>query len=254
MEGLGGLDVAENLLSTRITIMEKYERYARQIILKEVGEQGQEKIQRACVLVIGAGGLGSPVLFYLAAAGIGTLGFMDDDVVSESNLQRQILYDSISVGLPKVDIARRKLELLNPACRLIPMNRRLTPENVGNIIPHYDVIVDATDNLSSRYVINDACVKYGKPFVYGSICEFQGQVSVFNYQGGPTYRDLYPYTEDIHKFRQPAGVIGALPGTVGSIQATEVLKIILGNQPVLSGKLLLIDLLQGTFRTIHITV
>ena len=144
--------------------------------------------------------------------------------------------------------------MLNPDCRIVPMNRRLTPENAGNIIPDYDVIVDATDNLSSRYVINDACVKYGKPFVYGSICEFQGQVSVFNYQGGPTYRDLYPHTEDIHKFRQPAGVIGALPGTVGSIQAAEVLKIILGNQPVLSGKLLLIDLLQGTFRTIHITV
>ncbi len=234
--------------------MEKQERYARQIILKEVGEQGQEKIRQARVLVIGAGGLGSPVLLYLAAAGIGTLGIMDDDVVSESNLQRQILYDTVSLGLPKAEIARRKLELLNPACRITAMNRRLTPENAGDIIPDYDVIVDATDNLSSRYVINDACVKYGKPFVYGSICEFEGQVSVFNYQEGPTYRDLYPYPADIRKFSQSAGVIGAVPGTVGSIQAGEVLKIILGNQPVLSGKLLLIDLLQGTFRKINIAI
>ncbi len=234
--------------------MEKHERYARQIILKEVGEQGQEKIQQARVLVIGAGGLGSPVLYYLAAAGIGTLGIMDDDVVSESNLQRQILYDSISLGLPKVEVACQKLKLLNPDCRIIPLRQRLTAANAEKILPDYDVVVDATDNLDSRYVINDACVKCGKPFVYGSICEFEGQVSVFNYQGGPTYRDLYPYPEDIQAFCQPAGVIGALPGTVGSLQAGEVLKIILGNQPVLSGKLLLINLLQGIFQTVTIAV
>lgn len=232
-------------------IAEKHERYARQIILKEVGEQGQEEIQRARVLVIGAGGLGSPVLFYLAAAGVGTIGIVDDDVVSESNLQRQILYDSFSLGMPKVEIAGRKLELLNPDCRIIAMNMRLTPENAVEVISGFDVVVDATDNLSSRYVINDACVKCERPFVYGSICEFQGQVSVFNYRGGPTYRDLYPYTEDTGEFSQPAGVIGAVPGTVGAVQAAETLKIILGSQSVLSGKLLLIDLLQESFRTIH---
>ena len=222
------------------------ERYARHIALKEIGEEGQKKINHAQVLVIGAGGLGSPVLLYLAAAGVGTIGIMDDDYVSESNLQRQILYDTQCLGEPKAAAAARKLSALNPGCTLHPMPFRLTRENAQATIAQYDIVVDATDNLETRYLINDACVACGKPFVYGSICEFTGQVSVFNYQGGATYRDLYPYHEGIHDFSQPLGVIGALPGVVGSIQAAETLKIILG------GRLLLIDLLKGTFRTLQI--
>lgn len=231
--------------------MKQQERYSRHIALPEIGEAGQEKISRAKVLVVGAGGLGSPVLLYLAAAGVGTIGFMDDDTVSESNLQRQILYDTESIGKPKVEVALHKLQKLNPDCRLNPIPQRLTGENAVEIIKNYDVVVDATDNLLSRYIINDACMENGKPFVYGSICEFEGQVSVFNYEGGPGYRDLFPYHEKIKDFRQPLGVIGALPGTIGAIQASETLKIILGRS-TLSGKLLLVDLLKGTFKTISI--
>lgn len=232
--------------------MEEKERYSRHILLKEIGEAGQEKIKQAKVLVIGAGGLGSPILLYLAASGIGTIGIMDDDVVSESNLQRQILYDSQCIGSPKVDIASQKLKALNPHCHIISLQQRLNQQNAHNIIKLYDVVVDATDNLLSRYVINDACIACGKPFVYGSICEFEGQVSVFNYQGGPSYRDLFEYHEGVANFKQPLGVIGALPGTIGSIQAAETLKIILGSKDTLSGKLLLINLLKGSFQTIRL--
>ena len=168
-------------------------RYSRHLLLEEVGEAGQEKLLQAKVLVVGAGGLGSPVLLYLAAAGIGTLGIMDDDTISESNLQRQVLYDSLCLGAPKAETARRKLQALNPHCTVHIYDERLTATNAQQIIPAYDIVIDATDNLTARYVINDACVAAGKPFVYGSICEFEGQVSVFNYRGGPTYRDLYEY-------------------------------------------------------------
>lgn len=233
--------------------MASTERYSRQVLLKEIGKAGQEKIRQAKVLVIGAGGLGSPVLLYLAGAGVGTIGIMDDDIISESNLQRQILYDSQSLGEPKVEIACRKLQALNPECRIVPMQQRLNSENASKIIIEYDIVVDATDNLSSRYVINDACIECGKPFVYGSICEFDGQVSVFNYQGGPSYRDLYPYHEKIADFEQPLGVIGALPGVIGTLQAAETIKLILGSQDTLSGKLLLINLLKGTFQTLEIS-
>lgn len=232
--------------------MSSTERYSRQISLKEIGREGQEKIKKAKVLVIGAGGLGSPVLLYLAGAGVGTIGIMDDDLVSESNLQRQILYDSLSLGKPKVEIARHKLQALNPECRIFPIQQRLTSKNASEIITNYDIVVDATDNLPSRYIIDDACVECGKPFVYGSICEFEGQLSVFNYRQGPTYRDLYPYHEKIADFQQPSGVIGALPGVVGSLQAIETLKLILGKENTLSGKLLLINLLKGTFQTLNI--
>lgn len=232
--------------------MKKNERYARHLVLQEVGEKGQEKIGQANVLVVGAGGLGSPVLLYLVAAGVGTIGIVDDDAVSESNLQRQILYDTLSLGEPKVEIARRKLQALNPECRIIPLQQRLATSNAIEVIRDYDIVVDATDNLSSRYVIDEACIACNKPFVYGSICEFKGQVSVFNYQGGPTYRDLYPWHPETDTFTQPTGVIGALPGVVGSIQASETLKVILGRTDTLAGKLLLIDLLNNSFRTIVI--
>ncbi len=229
-------------------------RYSRHLLLEEVGEAGQEKLLQAKVLVVGAGGLGSPVLLYLAAAGIGTLGIMDDDTISESNLQRQVLYDSLCLGAPKAETARRKLQALNPHCIVHIYDERLTATNAQQIIPAYDIVIDATDNLTARYVINDACVAAGKPFVYGSICEFEGQVSVFNYRGGPTYRDLYEYHDGVPDFRQPLGVIGALPGVIGSIQASETVKVILGSDSTLSGKLLLIDLLHGTFHTIRLSV
>ncbi len=228
------------------------ERYARHIILKEVGEKGQKMICNAKVLVVGAGGLGSPVLLYLSAAGVGNIGIMDNDIVSESNLQRQILYDSNCIGKPKVEIATRKLQALNPMCHIHAIQERLTQSNAKYIIANYDVVVDATDNLLSRYVINDACVSTGKPFVYGSICEFKGQISVFNYKGSPTYRDLYPYHNEVANFYQPLGVIGALPGVVGSIQASETIKIILDREDTMAGKLLLIDLLEGSFHTFKI--
>ena len=230
--------------------MGEKERYARHLILEEIGEPGQEKLKRAKVLVVGAGGLGSPVLLYLTAAGIGRIGILDNDIVSESNLQRQILYDTQCLGALKVEVAARKLQALNPYTTIAPYAQRLTSENTF-IIAEYDLVIDATDNLPSRYLIDEACVRYGKPFVYGSICEFKGQVSVFNYQGGPTYRDLYEYHDAIAEFQQPQGVIGALPGVVGSIQANEAIKLILGSQDTLSGKLLLIDLLKGSFQTMN---
>lgn len=228
------------------------ERYSRHLILDKIGEEGQEKIKKAKVLVVGAGGLGSPALLYLAAAGTGHIGIIDDDVVSESNLQRQVLYDTGCVGKAKVAIAARKLRDLNPALRVSTYQQRLLPENAENIICEYDVVIDATDNLLSRYTINDACVKCGKPFVYGSICEFDGQISVFNYDHGPTYRDLYEYNDSVKDFKQPLGVIGALPGVVGSMQAAEAIKVILGSKSTLSGKLLLINLLNNTFHTLKI--
>lgn len=228
------------------------ERYSRHLLLQEVGEEGQEKLLQAKVLVVGAGGLGSPVLLYLAAAGVGTLGIMDDDTVSESNLQRQVLYDTLCLGAPKAEAARRKLQALNPHCTVHAFSERLTATNAPQIIPAYDIVVDATDNLTARYVINDACVAAGKPFVYGSICEFEGQVSIFNYRGGPTYRDLYEYHDGVPDFRQPLGVIGALPGVIGSIQTSETVKVILGREDTLSGKLLLVNLLTGTFRTLRL--
>lgn len=234
-----------------LTSKEK-ERYNRHIILQEIGTQGQEKIKHSRVLVVGAGGLGSPVLYYLTAAGIGHIGIVDDDVVSESNLQRQILYDTPSVGTPKVIVATDKLNQLNPLCRITPYKTRLTTENALEIIKNYDIVVDATDNLFSRYVMNDACAELNKPFVYGSICEFEGQLSVFNYQDGPTYRDLFEFSDDVKNFSQPLGVMGVLPGIIGSLQANEVIKIILEKPGVLSGKLLTIDILNNTYLTFSI--
>ena len=177
-----------------LTNQEK-ERYNRHIILQDIGIQGQEKIKATSILVVGAGGLGSPVLYYLTAAGIGHLGIMDDDTVSESNLQRQILYDTTCMGTPKVSVAATKLQQLNPSVRITPYFTRLSLDNALEIISRYDIVIDATDNLYSRYLINDACVKLNKPFVYGSICEFNGQVSVFNYKIGPRYRDLFEYND-----------------------------------------------------------
>ncbi len=226
---------------------EEKERYARQIMLPEIGEEGQQKLKDAKVLIIGAGGLGSPVALYLAAAGLGCLGLVDNDVVSLSNLQRQILYNTRVVGQAKVEHAREMLETINPNCSTLPVQERLTEANAQKLIQAYDVIVDATDNFRARYLISQTCIKTGKPMVHGSIEEFQGMVSVFNYRGGPVYEDLFPEAPEIQLFDgEPKGVFGALPGIIGSMQAMETLKIITGVGETLSGKLFIYNAFDCT--------
>jgi molybdopterin/thiamine biosynthesis adenylyltransferase/rhodanese-related sulfurtransferase len=230
-------------------------RYNRQIIYANWGIEAQEKVKASRVLVIGAGGLGCPVLSYLAAAGVGNITIMDFDIVDLSNLQRQVIYDMEDVGKNKALAASQKLKAFNPLVNIVAIEKGLEKSNALNILADYDVIVDATDNFETRYLINDACVILNKPFVFASILGFEGQVSVFNYKEGPTYRCLYP--EPPSKENAPScdenGVIGALAGTVGCIQANEVLKIITGVGDVLSGKLLMIDLLNNKFSKLNIT-
>jgi sulfur-carrier protein adenylyltransferase/sulfurtransferase len=229
-------------------------RYNRQLILPSWGIEAQEKVKASRALVIGAGGLGCPVLSYLTAAGVGTIGIMDYDVVDVSNLQRQVLYNMEDVGVNKAIAATQKLKAFNPLVNITIIDKVLDPSNALAIIKEYDVIVDATDNFETRYLINDACVILSKPFVFASILGFEGQVSTFNYQEGPTYRCLYP--EPPAKENAPNcnenGVIGALAGTIGSIQANEVLKIVSGVGETLSGRLLIVDLLNNKFSTLNI--
>ena len=219
------------------------ERYDRQILLEEIGEEGQMKLKNARVLIVGVGGLGSPVALYLAGAGIGHLGLVDYDMVSESNLQRQVLYSEAETGKPKALCAKKRLEALNHTIRIEAYPTKLTEENAGKIIGNYDIVVDGCDNFSTRYLINDTCVRLGKVYVYGAIREFDGQVAVFNHQGGPNYRDLFPDEKDTLNLPQPSkAVLGVTPGIVGCMEANDVLKIILGYGTTLSGKLWHIDL------------
>jgi len=230
-------------------------RYNRQLALPSWGMKAQEKVKAGRVIVIGAGGLGCPVLSYLAAAGIGTISIMDHDVVDISNLQRQVIYDMNDIGKNKALAASQKLKAFNPLVNIVAIEKALDKKNALEIISGYDIMVDATDNFETRYLINDACVILGKPFVFASILGFEGQVSVFNYKDGPTYRCLYP--EPPAKENAPNcnenGVIGALAGTIGCIQANEVLKIISGVGETLSGKLLVMDLLDNKFSALKIT-
>jgi adenylyltransferase/sulfurtransferase len=225
-------------------------RYARHLILHEIGLRGQQKLKASSVACVGAGGLGSPVLLYLAAAGVGRIGLFDFDVVEESNLQRQILFGASDEGRLKVDAARARLEDLNPLIQVDSFPVRLTSENALEALAPYDVVVDGTDNFPTRYLVNDACVLLGKPYIYGSIYKFEGQVSVFNYRGGPNYRDLYPQPPPPGLVPSCAegGVLGVLPGVIGCIQANETLKVLLGLGDTLSGRLLLYDALQMSFR------
>ena len=227
------------------------ERYSRQTMLPEIGEAGQKKLSRARVLIVGAGGLGSPAALYLTAAGVGTVGLVDDDVVSESNLQRQILYTEAEMGLPKVECAQRRLSSLNSNTHVVCHPTRLTAQNAHSIIDSYDLVVDGCDNAATRYLIDEVCACQGKPYVYGAIAEFRGQVSVFNYRGGPRYSDLYPRPETLPP-PSTGGVIGVLPGIVGCTEAAEAIKIIIGCGEVLSGKLYLIDLLSLRHEIIEI--
>ena len=233
---------------------QEQKRYTRQIILPEIGLQGQQKLKQATVLVIGAGGLGCPVLQYLTAAGIGTIGIIDFDKVDESNLHRQVLYATEDIGKYKAEIAKEKLQKQNPYINIISHISYLTSNNALEIISTYDIIVDGSDNFSTRYLVNDACVLLKKVLVFGSIFKFQGQISVFNYKNGATYRCLYPEppTEGDMPNCAEIGVMGTLPGIVGTLQANEVIKIITGVGEVLSGKLLTFDALSMEFRIFSI--
>jgi adenylyltransferase/sulfurtransferase len=225
-------------------------RYSRHLILPEVGMEGQQKLKAARVLCVGTGGLGSPLAFYLAAAGIGTLGLVDFDVVDASNLQRQIIHSTKDIGRKKLDSAAEKLTALNPALNVVKHETMLTSANALEIIAGYDVVADGTDNFPTRYLVNDACVLMGKPNVYGSIFRFEGQASVFATKDGPCYRCLYPEPPPPGLVPSCAegGVLGILPGLVGVIQATEAIKLILGNGEPLIGRLLLVDALAMRFR------
>lgn len=223
---------------------EEINRYSRHIVLPEIGADGQEKINKAKVLVIGAGGLGCPVLQYLTAAGIGTTRIVDSDIVDESNLQRQILFSVHDIGKPKTEVARQKLSLLNPFCQFQVENYRLTATNALEIIKEYDLVIDGSDNFPTRYLVNDACVMLNKPLVFGSVFKFEGQVSVFNYKNGPTYRCLFPQPPQDSPNCEEIGVLGVLPGIIGTIMANEALKVVLGIGEVLSGKLFVLDALS----------
>ena len=228
---------------------EQRNRYQRHLQLPEVGEEGQLSLLDAKVLLLGAGGLGSPAAMYLAAAGIGTLGIIDMDVVDESNLQRQILHNIERVGARKVDSAKETINSLNPDVNVVAYDARLSSENILDILEGYDVVVDGADNFPSRYLLNDASVKLGIPVVHGSIFRFEGQVTVFDPRDGVTYRDMQPETpsENIVPNCAEAGVLGVLPGIVGSIQALETIKLILNIGENLSGRLVVFDSLEMTF-------
>lgn len=218
-------------------------RYTRQIALLEIGETGQERLLRARVLIIGVGGLGAPIALYLTAAGIGTIGLIDDDVVSLSNLQRQVLYSEAEVGQPKVICAARRLHELNSQTSIHTYQTRLTHLNAEKLIAEYDIVIDGCDNFTTRYLISDVSSRLGKPYVYGAIQGFEGQVSVFNYGEQPrTYRDLYPDEANMLQLTPDSSVIGITPAVVGSMEANEVLKIVCRYGDVLSGKLWTIDL------------
>jgi len=233
---------------------EQQNRYKRHLLLPEVGVEGQQKLLDAKVLMLGAGGLGSPAALYLAAAGVGTIGIVDMDDVDASNLQRQILHNIDRVGDRKVDSAKKTLTLLNPDVNVVTYDTRLSAENIVDIISGYDVIVDGADNFPSRYVLNDASVKLGIPVVHGSIFRFEGMVSVFHPKEGPTYRDMVPEPPpaELAPSCAEAGVLGVLPGIVGSIQALETIKVILGLGDALIGRILSVDTTEMEFRTFNL--
>jgi len=229
-------------------------RYSRHLLIPEVGQEGQRKLLDAKVLLIGAGGLGSPIGLYLAASGVGTIGFVDDDVVDESNLQRQVLHAADRVGMLKVDSAEMTIRGLNPETNVVKHVERLDSGNVERLIGGYDVIVDGTDNFDTRYVLNDAAVKLGKPVVHGSIYRWDGQITTFVPFEGPCYRCMYPTQppDELAPACSVAGVLGVLPGIVGMLQANEVFKLLLGVGETLAGRLLMFDAMGTTFDEVRI--
>lgn len=230
-----------------------FSRYARHLVIPEVGAQGQERLRRSSVVVVGAGGLGSPALQYLAAAGVGTIGIVDDDVVSESNLQRQVIHRTDQVGRPKVETAAEFLRGLNPDVHVRAVRSRLTPQNALDLLRPFDIILDGSDNFPTRYLVNDAAGLLKKPVVYGSVYRFEGQAAVFDAQRGPCYRCLYaaPPPPEMAPDCGDAGVLGVLPGLVGTIQAAETLKLLLGVGDPLIGRMLLIDALAMELREVR---
>jgi len=239
---------------TDILSPEELARFNRHIILPQVGLEGQQKLKQAKVLCIGTGGLGSPIALYLSAAGVGTLGLVDFDVVDDSNLQRQIAHSTADIGRPKVESARDKLLGINPHLKVNLHGDGVRRDNVRAMVRDYDLVVDGTDNFPTRYLVNDACVLEGKPLIYASIFQFEGQATVFNYQNGPCYRCLYPEPPPPGFVPSCAegGVLGVLPGVIGVIQATEAIKIILGKGSSLSGRLLLYDAMDMKFREVKL--
>jgi adenylyltransferase/sulfurtransferase len=233
---------------------DEVKRYSRHLVLPEIGMQGQRKLKAARVLVVGTGGLGSPVALYLAAAGVGTLGLVDFDVVDESNLQRQIAHGTSTIGKLKVESAKSRILDINPHIDVITYNEPLTSENALQLIARYDMVVDGTDNFQTRYLVNDACVLTGKPNVYGSIFRFDGQASVFAAKDGPCYRCLYaePPPPGLVPSCAEGGVLGVLPGVIGTIQATEAIKLITGAGDPLIGRMLIYDALEMSFRTLKL--
>jgi len=233
---------------------EEIQRYSRHLIMPEVGMEGQKKLKQARVLMIGTGGLGSPLGLYLAAAGVGTMGVVDFDVVDESNLQRQVLYSQSDVGRPKIEAAAERLRGINRHIKIEPYETRLDSSNALDLFKDYDIIVDGTDNFPTRYLVNDACVLTGKPNVYGSIFRFEGQVSIFWGQKGPCYRCLFaePPPPGLVPSCAEGGVLGVLPGIVGALQANEVIKLILGAGDPMIGRLLLFDALGMKFRELKL--
>jgi adenylyltransferase/sulfurtransferase len=229
-------------------------RYSRHLALPDVGPEGQRKLKAARVLLIGAGGLGSPAAMYLAAAGVGTVGLVDFDVVDESNLQRQVIHGTRYVGQSKLDSARERIEDINPYVSLELFDTRLTSENALEIVRAFDIVIDGSDNFPTRYLTNDACVLSGKPYIYGSVYRFEGQASVFAAQGGPCYRCLFrePPPPGLVPSCAEGGVLGVLPGIIGTIQALETIKLILGRGQTLVGRLVLFDALQFSFRELQL--
>nr|AYR06398.1 molybdopterin biosynthesis protein [Rhodogorgon sp.] len=232
---------------------EEYERYSRHLILNPISISGQKRIKAAKVLCIGAGGLSSSALLYLAASGIGTIGIIDDDTVDKSNLQRQILYKENNIEEDKVTAAQNNLNELNTLCQIKTYKKRLNRTNAHNIIKNYDIIIDGTDNITSRYIISHFCHELHKIHIYGAAQNFEGQISVFNYQGGPSYHNLYPKTQhNIVTTCNQRGVLGMLPGIVGLLQATETIKIITGMDNILSGHLLKYNVINMSFQKVKI--
>jgi molybdopterin/thiamine biosynthesis adenylyltransferase/rhodanese-related sulfurtransferase len=229
-------------------------RYSRHTMLPEVGEEGQIRLLKSRVLLLGAGGLGAPSSVYLAAAGVGTIGLVDDDVVDLSNLQRQIIHAQDRIGMPKVESAQKMLGGLNPDVKVVPHKLRLVSDNILSLIADYDLIVDGADNFPTRYLLNDAALKLGKPVVHASIYRFEGQITAFIADKGPCYRCLYPSPPppDMAPSCQEAGVLGVLPGVIGSLQANEAIKILLGVGQTLAGRLLIYDALRTKFRELKL--
>jgi adenylyltransferase/sulfurtransferase len=233
---------------------DQLQRYSRHIILPEVGGKGQAKIAAAKVIIVGAGGLGCPVGYYLTAAGVGTIALIDNDIVEMSNLQRQIAHNVHTIGMPKVESAQKTFTALNPDVRIVPLRVRISKENILNLIKDYDIVVDGSDNFPTRYLVNDACVMARKPLVSGAILRFEGQLTTIIPGEGHCYRCLFeePPPPGLVPSCQEAGVLGVLPGVIGGLQATEVLKLILGKGETLKGELLMYNALNTSFRKVKV--